>query len=107
MTVVCVDSQGVQPATKLPAAEEQPRTRAPARSAPGKCVPANPSAVYKESIVEALLAAKADSGKTFTQIAKECGMTNLYIAQLFHNQVLATAPSSSSADLHAGPFPVP
>ena len=34
-----------------------------------------------------LLLAKKASGKTFTQIAKEVGLTNLYTAQLFHNQV--------------------
>lgn len=34
-----------------------------------------------------LLQAKKASGKTFTQIAKEVGLTNLYTAQLLHNQV--------------------
>ncbi len=34
-----------------------------------------------------LLQAKKASGKTFTQIANEVGLTNLYTAQLFHNQV--------------------
>jgi cyanate lyase len=37
--------------------------------------------------VERLLAAKEASGKTFSQIAAEVGLTNVYTAQLFHNQV--------------------
>ncbi len=40
----------------------------------------------KEELVYNLLSAKKASGKTFTQIAKEVGLTNLYTAQLFHNQ---------------------
>lgn len=31
--------------------------------------------------------AKQASGKTYTEIAKEVGLTNLYTAQLFQNQV--------------------
>ena len=38
-----------------------------------------------------LLLAKEASGKTFNQIAKECGLTNLYTAQLFFNQVTRRA----------------
>lgn len=41
----------------------------------------------KEDLVYQLLQAKKASGKTFTQIAEEVGLTNLYTAQLFHNQV--------------------
>ena len=37
--------------------------------------------------MQQLLAAKAASGKTFTQIAAEAGLTNAYTAQLFFNQV--------------------
>ena len=33
-----------------------------------------------------LLEAKQASGKTYTEIAKEVGLTNLYTAQLFQNQ---------------------
>ncbi len=41
----------------------------------------------KEELVRQLLAAKAASGKTFSQIAAEVGITNGYAAQLFFNQV--------------------
>ena len=40
-----------------------------------------------------LLEAKKASGKTYTQIAKEMGLTNMYTAQLFHNQVQCSAVS--------------
>ena len=33
-----------------------------------------------------LLRAKEASGKTFSQIGEACGITNVYCAQLFHNQ---------------------
>ena len=36
-----------------------------------------------------LIAAKEDTGKTFTQISQEVGLTNLYTAQLFYNQASA------------------
>ena len=41
----------------------------------------------KFDLVGQLLAAKEASGKTFTQISKEIGLTNAFTAQLFHNQV--------------------
>ena len=41
----------------------------------------------KTELSHKLLLAKEASGKTFNQIAKECGLTNLYTAQLFFNQV--------------------
>jgi hypothetical protein len=41
----------------------------------------------KEALVDSLLAAKESSGKTFTEIAKEVGLTNMYAAQLFYAQV--------------------
>lgn len=41
----------------------------------------------KKELVFKLLEAKKASGKTFTEIAKEMGLTNMYTAQLFHNQV--------------------
>ena len=41
----------------------------------------------KYDLVSQLLAAKEASGKTFTQISKELGLTNAFTAQLFHNQV--------------------
>jgi hypothetical protein len=41
----------------------------------------------KPELVSQLLAAKEASGKTFTQIGKEIGRTNLYTTQLFFNQV--------------------
>eukprot|EP00884_Botryococcus_braunii_P014112 jgi/Botrbrau1/22701/Bobra.0132s0040.1 len=40
----------------------------------------------KEALVDGLLAAKEASGKTFSQIAEETGLTNLYTAQLFYGQ---------------------
>lgn len=41
----------------------------------------------KYDLVSQLLAAKEASGKTFTQISEEIGLTNAFTAQLFHNQV--------------------
>jgi hypothetical protein len=46
----------------------------------------------KEALVDGLLAAKESSGKTFTQIANETGLTNLYAAQLFYAQVRCLSP---------------
>ena len=43
----------------------------------------------KQELARKLLLAKEASGKTFNQIAAECGLTNLYAAQLFFNQVPA------------------
>ncbi|PRW33314.1 cyanate hydratase [Chlorella sorokiniana] len=40
----------------------------------------------KVAFVDQLLAAKAASGKSFDDIAAECGWTNAYTAQLFFNQ---------------------
>lgn len=40
----------------------------------------------KYDLVSQLLAAKEASGKTFTQISTEIGLTNAFTAQLFHNQ---------------------
>lgn len=45
-----------------------------------------PEARGKNDLVGQLLAAKEASGKTFTQISKEIGLTNAFTAQLFHNQ---------------------
>lgn len=45
-----------------------------------------PESRGKYDLVGQLLAAKEASGKTFTQISKEIGLTNAYTAQLFHNQ---------------------
>lgn len=41
----------------------------------------------KQALVSRLLSAKEATGKTFTQISKEVGLTNVYTAQLFYNQV--------------------
>ena len=41
----------------------------------------------KYDLVGQLLAAKEASGKTFTQISQEIGLTNAFTAQLFYNQV--------------------
>lgn len=43
--------------------------------------------LQKGTLVARLLAAKEASGKTFSQIAEEVGLTNVYCAQLFYNQV--------------------
>lgn len=43
--------------------------------------------VGKYDLVAQLLAAKEASGKTFTQISQEIGLTNAFTAQLFYNQV--------------------
>lgn len=40
----------------------------------------------KEALVKRLLDAKESTGKTFTVIAEELGLTNAYTAQLFYNQ---------------------
>ena len=49
------------------------------------------SAAGKTELSHKLLLAKEASGKTFNQIAKECGLTNLYTAQLFFAQVSCPA----------------
>ncbi len=36
--------------------------------------------------MDTLLHAKEKSGKTFSQIGRECGLTNLYTAAMFYNQ---------------------
>ncbi|KAK9832326.1 hypothetical protein WJX74_006380 [Apatococcus lobatus] len=48
--------------------------------------PAPTEAGGKLILVNSLLAAKEASGKTFTQISKEIGLTNAFTAQLFYNQ---------------------
>ncbi len=40
----------------------------------------------KKNLVKQLLEAKQASGKTYSEIANEVGLTNLYTAQLFQNQ---------------------
>lgn len=52
-----------------------------------------------------LLLAKYISGKSFAQLGKELGVTNLYAAQLLHNQViiptLGQACASKAGTYHA------
>lgn len=43
--------------------------------------------LQKGTLVARLLAAKEASGKTFSDIAAEVGLTNVYCTQLFFNQV--------------------
>ncbi|KAJ7558562.1 hypothetical protein O6H91_04G046200 [Diphasiastrum complanatum] len=50
----------------------------------------------KAVVVGRLLEAKAKSGKTFTQIAKETGLTNAYVGQLFHRQAQLIPTSIST-----------
>jgi cyanate lyase len=40
----------------------------------------------KQALISRLITAKENTGKTFTQIAKDVGLTNVYTAQLFYNQ---------------------
>ena len=40
----------------------------------------------KDALVASLIKAKEATGKTFTQISKEVGLTNTQTAQLFYNQ---------------------
>eukprot|EP01026_Neomeris_dumetosa_P006053 TRINITY_DN11887_c0_g2_i4.p3 TRINITY_DN11887_c0_g2~~TRINITY_DN11887_c0_g2_i4.p3 ORF type:complete len:195 (-),score=18.97 TRINITY_DN11887_c0_g2_i4:355-939(-) len=42
--------------------------------------------IDKDEFVVELLQAKMQSGKSFDEIASECGLTNVYTAQLFYNQ---------------------
>ena len=49
--------------------------------------------------MQELLAAKAQSGKTFKAIAQECGWTNAFTAQLFHGQ--AQLPKGRAEALRA------
>ncbi|KAH6557717.1 hypothetical protein KP509_1Z098700 [Ceratopteris richardii] len=51
----------------------------------------------KAHLVKALLLAKESSGKTFSQIAEEIGVTNVFLAQLFHRQ--APLPDSLAKPL--------
>eukprot|EP00882_Tetradesmus_deserticola_P003674 GHRQ01003888.1.p1 GENE.GHRQ01003888.1~~GHRQ01003888.1.p1 ORF type:complete len:205 (+),score=67.59 GHRQ01003888.1:94-708(+) len=53
---------------------------------PGAALPAPPPAHGKAQLVSTLLAAKDASGKTFSQIAQEVGLTNVYTTQLFYHQ---------------------
>jgi cyanate lyase len=46
----------------------------------------------KQALVSRLLTAKESTGKTFTQIAEEVGLTNVFTAQLFYNQVRPVHP---------------
>ena len=50
--------------------------------------------INKQGLVTRLLTAKENTGKTFTQIAKEVGLTNVHTAQLFYNQVPHSEPCS-------------
>ncbi|XP_010488416.1 PREDICTED: cyanate hydratase-like [Camelina sativa] len=43
-------------------------------------------AAKKHSVTNKLLAVKAASGKTYTQLAEETGLTNVYVAQLLRRQ---------------------
>ena len=54
----------------------------------------------KASVVSSLMAVKRNSGKTFTQIAAETGLTNVYVAQLLRRQAQLkpdTAPKLRAA----------
>jgi cyanate lyase len=56
----------------------------------------NTAKFAKPELVSELLAAKEASGKTFTEIAKEVKLTNLYTAQLFHNQAQLKAGTADA-----------
>ncbi|KAI3697139.1 hypothetical protein L6452_29923 [Arctium lappa] len=54
----------------------------------------------KASVVSSLMAVKQNSGKTFSQIAAETGLTNVYVAQLLRRQAQLkpdTAPKLRAA----------
>jgi len=70
----------------------------------------------KSALVTRLLQAKKESGKTYTEIAKQTGLTNAYVAQLFRRQahlkpetakVLKSAVPSLSDDLVAAMQEIP
>ena len=50
----------------------------------------------KKALVAQLIAAKEDTGKTYTQISKEIGLTNAYTAQLFYNQASSRSGSETA-----------
>lgn len=52
--------------------------------------------LQKGTVVARLLAAKEASGKTFSQIAAEVGLTNVYCTQLFYNQVRPLQAANTS-----------
>ena len=51
------------------------------------CIDEPLAATDKKELVVKLLEAKKQTGKTYTELAKELGLTNMYTAQLFQNQV--------------------
>ncbi|XP_074320324.1 cyanate hydratase-like isoform X1 [Silene latifolia] len=58
------------------------------------------ASTYKTSVVERLQAVKEKSGKTYSQIAQETGLTNVYVAQLLRRQAQLkpeTAPQLRAA----------
>lgn len=57
----------------------------PVMDAPHRAPPENKAAIRRR-----LLAAKAASGATYDEIAEKTGLTNAYVAQLFHRQVKET-----------------
>ncbi|CAL5218405.1 g81 [Coccomyxa viridis] len=63
-------------------------------------MPSIPRGQDKKDLVKQLLEAKQASGKTYSEIANEVGLTNLYTAQLFQNQAelkKTTAPALQKA----------
>jgi cyanate lyase len=54
----------------------------------------------KAAVVERLMAAKAECGKSFSDVAAETGLTNVYVAQLLRRQAQLkpeTAPKLRAA----------
>lgn len=51
-------------------------------------------------MIKSLLAAKEATGKSFTHIGQELGLTNTFAAQLFYNQVWAIFCQHSRMALH-------
>ncbi|KAF9597766.1 hypothetical protein IFM89_021533 [Coptis chinensis] len=49
----------------------------------------------KAIIVNQFLSAKRKAGKTFNEIAKETGLTNVYVAQLLRRQAILTPETAS------------
>ena len=57
----------------------------------------------RHEAIDGLLAAKEATGKSFTDLGLELGLTNTYCAQLFFNQVRCV-PSGSCVECQVPPF---
>ncbi|KAJ0093424.1 hypothetical protein Patl1_25690 [Pistacia atlantica] len=60
----------------------------------------------KSSITRSLLAVKQQSGKSYSQIAEETGLTNVYVAQLFRRQAQLNPDTASKLQAAVPNIPV-